>query len=132
MTTPFDVVEVEWLDSVRASGGWTDLEQIPTDAPAEALVHRTAGYLVAEDETSMLLAGSYQAWLPGGQQRQGPQPARRHPDPGRGHRPDARAPRGRPVMRRHPILGILLIDVIAWVIGVLAAIGALYLVGALP
>ena len=35
-------------------------------------------------------------------------------------------------MRRHPILGILLIDVIAWVIGVLAAIGALYLVGALP
>ena len=63
MTTPFDVVEVEWLDSVRASGGWTDLEQIATDAPTEALVHRTAGYLVAEDETSMLIAGSYQAWL---------------------------------------------------------------------
>lgn len=34
-------------------------------------------------------------------------------------------------MRRHPIVGILLLDALAWAIAALAAIGALYLAGVL-
>jgi L-asparaginase/Glu-tRNA(Gln) amidotransferase subunit D len=61
MTYP--IVEMEWVDTLRCSRGWTDLNEVLEAAPDQAMAHRTVGYLVREGPSSIVVVGSYQDWL---------------------------------------------------------------------
>ena len=50
-------VEVEWLDSI-SEGRWYGKDAVIAEATREAMVHRSLGYLLHENEDMVLLAGS--------------------------------------------------------------------------
>lgn len=51
------LVEVEWLDSI-GEGRWTNVEEAIRIATKSYMLHRTAGYLVHENDDMILIAGS--------------------------------------------------------------------------
>ena len=50
-------VEVEWLDSI-CEGSWHRRDDVIREATREAMLHRSIGYLVHENDEMVLLAGS--------------------------------------------------------------------------
>ena len=51
------VVEIEWVDSV-SEGRWNDKDEALRIATLEAMLHRSVGYLLREDDDMVLIAGS--------------------------------------------------------------------------
>lgn len=57
----YPLVEVRWLDSAQLdNGAWIDRARI--DEAVDDLEQRSAGYLVAETATSIVLARSLSEW----------------------------------------------------------------------
>lgn len=49
------LVEVEWLDSM-SEGGWMRADEARRRATVDAMAHRTVGYVIDENDHSLLLA----------------------------------------------------------------------------
>ena len=52
----YQIIEIEWLDSMAASGWQKAADVIPS--PLEEISHKTLGYFFAENERSILVVQS--------------------------------------------------------------------------
>jgi hypothetical protein len=50
-------IEVEWVDSL-GSTSWEPMQDKLRDMQPEALQHRSVGYVLRDDDTGIILAGS--------------------------------------------------------------------------
>lgn len=52
------LVLVHWLDSISMTSSWVELEDVEHNLTQEAMLHQTAGWVVAESEQAIAIAAS--------------------------------------------------------------------------
>lgn len=58
----FDVVEITWIDSVVLEHGeWMDIAEILESLQKPALLHKTVGYLICENDVAIAIGQSINA-----------------------------------------------------------------------
>lgn len=55
--TPYEFVEVDWLDS-QSTAGWQSIHAAVRSAADDDLVHHSCGYLLVDHDDYVLLMGS--------------------------------------------------------------------------
>lgn len=58
---PFDIVEIEWIDTIGDDTGWRYISSVQNDwGDPEKLFHKTVGYFLAKTKLSLVVCQSIQ------------------------------------------------------------------------